>query len=585
MAILKTRLYKPSVKKKFVIRDRLFAKLNEELDRPLKLIVAGAGYGKSVLMSQWLDTYDKKYCWISLEEDCNELHIFLSYFIAGIQQQFPEGMQHTAKLNSSNIMPSGEVIGQLLNNDLQALPESLFIVLDDFHVIRNKIITAIFNQIISFPPENVQIALISRLDPPLNKTKLQAYQKICEIRMSDLRFSVNEIVKVAKQSFEIEMDEGVASHIEEGTEGWALSVYLKIREFVFKDPATAEKSTEYDHAGTLTPFLFNLIEAALPPGTERLLLVTALFDRFDLELIKRVLGENGDTSVMHEDLGFALQKLNKLGSPLLIGLDDEKKWFRLHHFIREILYKRLVQINSTDQIEKYYRVAGLYFADQGCYEEGIKYAKLGNDLETAVNIIESGCDRLMDKGENLRLQRWLDMIPVTTLSTNPLLQVISAYLCDTIYYDYGAMRNYMDQAAKYLDDKNSYRRLLGAYAAVHACLSAQEKNLPDALQWADRALDTLLPEQKFLRDYVLNYKVLATSMVRSAAEAQALINNLEIISKPPDNRRLLRIKVIKLMFDWTQANHRNLKLSGKIVVDIGKQEGVWWLYKMGCYYM
>jgi LuxR family maltose regulon positive regulatory protein len=67
MQILKTRLYKPPLSDKFIIRERLIARLNNESDRPLKLIVAGAGYGKSVLMSQWLDTYPGKYCWISLE--------------------------------------------------------------------------------------------------------------------------------------------------------------------------------------------------------------------------------------------------------------------------------------------------------------------------------------------------------------------------------------------------------------------------------------------------------------------------------------------------------------------------------------
>ena len=77
--ILKTRLHKPPVDKKFIVRERLITHLDNESDRPLKLIVAGAGYGKSVLLSQWLDASRKNYCWISLEEDCNDLNIFLSY--------------------------------------------------------------------------------------------------------------------------------------------------------------------------------------------------------------------------------------------------------------------------------------------------------------------------------------------------------------------------------------------------------------------------------------------------------------------------------------------------------------------------
>jgi ATP/maltotriose-dependent transcriptional regulator MalT len=309
MLILKTRLYKPAVNEKFIVRKRLIARLNDESDRPLKLIIAGAGYGKSVLMSQWLDTYRRKYCWISLEEDCNDLQIFLSYLIACIQQKFPESMQHTAQMNSSSQMPSDEVVAQTLNNELHDLSESLIIVFDDFHVIRNKTLFNLFNEIIKFQPKNVQITLISRLDPPLNKSRLLAYQQVCEIRMSDLRLSIEEIKELARRTVQTKISDEVAKMIEKTTEGWALSVYLKIREFADGKVAAADKHIGYDHSSNLTPFLFNFIETSLPPDAVKLVLIISLFDRFNIELIERLFRDTRETGLKSEDLILALLKL------------------------------------------------------------------------------------------------------------------------------------------------------------------------------------------------------------------------------------------------------------------------------------
>jgi DNA-binding CsgD family transcriptional regulator len=148
------------------------------------------------------------------------------------------------------------------------------------------------------------------------------------------------------------------------------------------------------------------------------------------------------------------------------------------------------------------------------------------------------------------------------------------------------MRHYLESASKRMDDNNfNDSGLMGAFASVHSCFSAQSNDLPNALKFANQALDTLSPEQTFLKDYALNYKVLATSMIHSPAEAKAVIEDFELMSETPENRSLMRVNAIKLMFNWSQANLKILKLSGKIVIDIGKQERDWWIYKMGCYYM
>ena len=76
-SLLHTKLYRPSVAPDIVPRDRLIKRLDEGRKRPLMLISAPAGYGKSTLASRWAASCDFPCGWVSLDNDDNDLRLFL----------------------------------------------------------------------------------------------------------------------------------------------------------------------------------------------------------------------------------------------------------------------------------------------------------------------------------------------------------------------------------------------------------------------------------------------------------------------------------------------------------------------------
>ena len=79
-------------------------------------VVAGAGYGKSTLVSYWLETSDNPNAWVSLDATDNDLRLFLSYFLTAIQTIFPDfGRQLLDKVNASTLPPLSALIGSLIN--------------------------------------------------------------------------------------------------------------------------------------------------------------------------------------------------------------------------------------------------------------------------------------------------------------------------------------------------------------------------------------------------------------------------------------------------------------------------------------
>ena len=87
--ILATKLYIPRLRPNVVSRPRLLELLNEGLHRKLTLIAAPAGFGKTTLVSEWVEGIERPTAWLSLDEGDNDPTRFLTYLVAALQTIAP----------------------------------------------------------------------------------------------------------------------------------------------------------------------------------------------------------------------------------------------------------------------------------------------------------------------------------------------------------------------------------------------------------------------------------------------------------------------------------------------------------------
>ena len=72
--LITTKLHRPPVDRIHVHRPHLLERLDQGRSRPLTLVSAPAGYGKSVLIRSWLESCDIHSAWLSLDKnDANNL--------------------------------------------------------------------------------------------------------------------------------------------------------------------------------------------------------------------------------------------------------------------------------------------------------------------------------------------------------------------------------------------------------------------------------------------------------------------------------------------------------------------------------
>ena len=104
--IIRTKLHRPRLTKDLVRRDAADAALNERGQQPLILVSAPAGYGKSIFVSQWLESRAGPVAWLSLDESDSDLRTFLCYVLAAVQTVVADACSDTmAQLEASVLAP------------------------------------------------------------------------------------------------------------------------------------------------------------------------------------------------------------------------------------------------------------------------------------------------------------------------------------------------------------------------------------------------------------------------------------------------------------------------------------------------
>jgi len=226
--ILRTKLHRPPVPRDHVHRPRLLEYLDHRRDRHLTLVSAPAGYGKSVLISCWMETCDIPNAWLSLDETDSDLRQFLSYFIAGVDTIFPDAMGETTILVNAQTLPPLPVLAGSLANELDAIAQDFILVLDDIHRVQEKSVYDLLTELLRHPPRTMHLVLASRRDPSLPIASLRARGRVTEIRLQDLRFTAKETTSYLKTVLGDLVDEPTAANLAEKSEGWITGLRLAV---------------------------------------------------------------------------------------------------------------------------------------------------------------------------------------------------------------------------------------------------------------------------------------------------------------------------------------------------------------------
>ena len=491
--ILRTKLYRPLLPPDLVPRVDMVARLDDLRHRPVTLISSAAGYGKSTMASLWLKAWEGPYGWLSLDEEENDLHLFLSYLLAAIQNAIPGACEKTQSLLTVSQLPPLSVLSNYLLNDIDEIEVPFILVLDDFHKIREKAVLEMIKAILAYPPRNMHLMLLTRRDPLLVTNALRGRGQVNEIGMSDLMFTAVETEIFLNKATGLLIDKNTAAIIREKLEGWPAGMRLMSQ--------SLKSSGDIDHllAGlkgsfaVIVDYLMTEALSRLPQEITSLLTTTALLDRFCAPLCDALLEPDDRTGEGKVD-GFALIKRIQEENLFAISLDTENHWFRYHHLFHDLLQSHLKKRCSSEEIAAYHLRASKWFDENDLIDEALHHALAANDMEYAIKLVEAHRDNLLNTEQWNRLDRWLQLLPPEVVAKRPLLLTAKGF-----YLESGGrvaeLFTTLDQIAPLLStippDSPAYGQAHGEYYALlteRQFFSSEPKSTIASYQQAMRLL-------------------------------------------------------------------------------------------------
>jgi len=479
--LIQTKLNRPPVPIDLVDRPQLIQRLERQRRRPLSLVSAPAGYGKSTLLSSWLETVEGPTAWLSLDEQDNDLGIFLGYFIAAIRQMYPESLKTTQAMLSAQELPPKRALTTSLMNELNEIAGSMILVLDDYHHIHEMDIHDLLNDLLLHPTQGLHLVICTRADPLINLVHLRAQSQVTEIRISDLRFTKDEASNLLSNILGQTVDDATVIKLEARSEGWVTGLRLAVLAMRHRvGPAQIKGDMTVDNH-YVADYLMAEILAKQSTGLSECLLKTSILDRFNAELCEAICFRNSRgmdlTEIKPEDrdlCGETFVDWLRSTNLFVVPLDDHREWFRYHHLFRDFLLGELNHRMDTEAISALHMNASDWFAQAGFIEESMDHALIAGEVAKAVEIVSENRYALLNEAKWSRLQQWLDRFPTEVIEQTPELLTVNMWLT----YHHGhynelptalaRLKTIIEQSSLEID---MFAHLIGEIRAVESLLS------------------------------------------------------------------------------------------------------------------
>jgi LuxR family transcriptional regulator, maltose regulon positive regulatory protein len=416
---IETKLHAPNPRTEWMER----AELTEYLARSavkLILVDAPAGFGKTTLVAQWRSSVleSRPFAWVSLDRSDDDPGQLWWYIVTALQRACPQiGVAAMlAELRAQDPDVNGTVL-PLLANELAALPAPVVLVLDDYHVIKERSCHEQIEFLLQHLPPSAQVVLITRTDPPLPLARLRAAGEMVEIRARELRFAPAEAAALVQAASEAELSEPDLADLMERTEGWPAGVYLAALS-LRGHPSPHDFVREFTGDNRfIVDFLADEVLSRQPGEIRQFLERTSILARFCAPLCDAVTGSADAAKIIE-----TLERENLF----LVPLDDNRQWYRYHHLFAQLLRSQLAMADPAS-VRSLHQRASAWHRQSGSTEEAISHALAADDTAGAVDMIARYWFSYVDGGRTATVRGWMRSLGDDRIAAHPLVAHCAAW--------------------------------------------------------------------------------------------------------------------------------------------------------------
>ena len=417
-SIVESKLRPPPARSEWVVRTRLIEELQHATARPVTLIAAPAGYGKTTVVSQWLASASRPaaVAWISLDPSDNDPVRLWTHIATALDRAGCVIARDIASFVAAGGYDVLTAVLPTIVDAIAAFSGDITIVVDDFEVVRSAECNEQVDFFVKHLPEQAHLVLITRADPSLRLGRMRAAGRLSEIRADDLAFNVQEASSLLVADG-IELSSDSVWELMRRTEGWPAGLYLAALSLVDR----ANPGEFVHHFSGNNRFIGDyLTEEVLARQTDEVrnfILDMSIVDRFSAPLCDYMTGRQS-AGILRD-----LQHTNLF----LIPLDAEGRWFRFHHLFGAVARSTL-ETEHPDRATLLHRRAAEWLSENGYVDAAVDHAMAAGNSDHAAALVQASWLRYFDAGLGTTVRGWLRTLESSPAAHNTTTVVTTAWM-------------------------------------------------------------------------------------------------------------------------------------------------------------
>ena len=433
--MLEAKLRPPPVRSEWVTRRRIIEELDRATQRPVTLVAAPAGYGKTTAVTQWLASASPSpaIAWVSLDTSDNDptvlwTHIATALDWAGcvIARDIPAFVAAGSHDMLTAVLPK-------IIDGIAGLGEPIMILVDDFDIVRSAQCNAQVEFLIQHIPGQAHLVLITRSDPTLRLGRLRAAGQLSEIRADNLAFDLQEASEVLA-SDDVQLSTEAIGELMRRTEGWPAGLYLAALSLAGR---TDQDEFVHHFTGNNRFIGEYLTEEVLSRQTDEVrnfILDMSIVERFSAPLCEYMTGQTKSARILRD-----LQHTNLF----LIPLDADESWFRFHHLFGAVARSAL-EAEQPDRVAMLHGRAAEWLSKNGYVDAAVEHALASGNSDQAALLVQASWLRYFDAGLGSTVRRWVRALEASGAGSNTATMVTAAWI-SALSGDKDETRRHLDQ--------------------------------------------------------------------------------------------------------------------------------------------
>jgi LuxR family maltose regulon positive regulatory protein len=387
MPLVKSKLRSPVLRGERLERRELIGRLDVGLERRVVLVCAPAGFGKSWLVADWLESHaDVAQVWMSVDALDNDPARLWLHLVEGIRCELPD-VSLDEELFTSGPVDVDRVV-DLVVAELEGCGEQVVVVLDDMYVLEDAGALRSLERLVAEAPGSIHLVLVGRHDPKMRLGRWRVASDLVELRARDLRLTLDEASRMIAAIIDRPVADEAVAVMHDRTGGWIAGFRLAALAAAKADDPGADLQRFWGGRAEVADLLLEDVLSGMAPAVRDFLLETSL--------LAEITGALCDAVTDRSDGEQMLAGLTRDG--LFITVTDEQSgWHRIHDLFRELLQIELRRV-FPDRSPVLHGRAALWFHDHGRPVEAIQHAlgageaALAADwlVETSLNLERSG---------------------------------------------------------------------------------------------------------------------------------------------------------------------------------------------------